>query len=269
MSDQAQQPNSPIPKNQLEQILGGAKQAMGKMDQIKEADKIRKGKDAAPEPSSGPEPGLSEMGGGGGSSQPSPGLADMGGGGSSSPQQPMGGQQMMAGGSGLQPNINEQGYIEEPSMQQQQPQMPQMGGNNASFEEKVKQSNFPENVKKAMLENQIEDPMKASNSTFNKEDVSNLIEKPQQPQQQTVNESRGQQQPQQSGGGLSESKIREIVKDEMISILSRNFTQELKDSLTEDLKKEMRKEVLNDLIKEGKIKKRKKSSSSGSRKRSR
>lgn len=132
----------------------------------------------------------------------------------------------------------------------------------------VENSNLPDNVKKAMLKNPTPkpDPSSVVNSdTFTMEDVKKHVQKKQQAKgggqtQQSQSQGGGQQMMQEQMGSssekgmITEDKMRNIVKEEFISLL---FKQDLKDSLIKEVKEEAVKEAIRD-IKE-KIKKNKKS----------
>ncbi len=116
-------------------------------------------------------------------------------------------------------------------------------------EDKIRNSNLPESVKKAMLENPIAQP--TMNHTFNLDDVSDLIdEKPMpapsaprtQPRQQ-VNESVIQGN---NSFNVSENVLRAMIKDVLIEYLAGDFSKNLTEGAI--------KKTINTLIKEGKLK---------------
>jgi len=106
--------------------------------------------------------------------------------------------------------------------------------NSEISEETIINSNLPESVKKAFLDNPIKKP-NSINHTFNIDDVSDLIEKP----KKNVNTNKGV-------GNIDETKIRDMIKDVLIEFLTNDYNK----SITENTIKK----TINTLIKEGKIK---------------
>lgn len=103
--------------------------------------------------------------------------------------------------------------------------------------ESIQNSKLPEAVKKAMLENPIQQPNNL-NHTFNLEDVSELIEKP-----KKVNESIVQNSDKIT---VSESALRNIIKDVLLEYLTDDYNKKLTENAI--------KKTINMLLKEGKIK---------------
>ncbi len=122
----------------------------------------------------------------------------------------------------------------------------QMNANNGSMMN-LQNSKMPDIIKKAMVETPI--PQIMMNHTFNLEDVSELVEKPipapqapqrQQPVQETVQPMGGYSM------NMTESQLRSVIRDEMLSFFSDEFTKKIKENTI--------KATINTLIKEGKIK---------------
>jgi hypothetical protein len=120
-------------------------------------------------------------------------------------------------------------------------------------ESAIANSNMPEAIKKAMLENPIQQP--TMNHSFSLDDVADLIdEKPMpapstprtQPRKQ-MNESIVQQT--NDTFTVSESALRGIIKDVLIEYLSVDYSKNLTEGVI--------KKTINTLIKEGKIKTKK------------
>lgn len=116
-------------------------------------------------------------------------------------------------------------------------------------EEAIRNSNLPESVKQAYLDNPIKQPA-SINHSFNLDDVSDLIEPPQQFRQQS-------QQPRQrmnesviqnanDSFTVSETALRGIIKDVLVEYLAADYTKNLTEATI--------KKTINTLIKEGKIK---------------
>jgi hypothetical protein len=135
---------------------------------------------------------------------------------------------------------------------------PQMGNNNFNTpvnnvqrpitEEAIRKSKMPEAIKKAMLENPIQQP--TINHTFSLDDVSDLIEKPmpapqarRTTQPSRVNESVITQQNDKIM--VSESVLRDMIKDILIEYLVGDYQKQLTEGVI--------KKTINTLIKEGKI----------------
>ena len=104
---------------------------------------------------------------------------------------------------------------------------------NEISEETIVNSNLPESVKKAFLKHPIKKP-KSINHSFNIDDVQELVSKPK------INENIN------TNNGISETKLKEMIKDVLIEYLSNDYNK----SLTENTIKK----TINTLIKEGKIK---------------
>lgn len=112
-------------------------------------------------------------------------------------------------------------------------------------QEAINKSGMPDEIKRAMMENQIQQPN--MNHSFSLDDVSELIEdKPMSapPTKKPVNKSNISQQ---NGNiNINESKLRDMIKDVLIEYLSGDYTQNLTEGVI--------KKTINTLIKEGKIK---------------
>ena len=114
-------------------------------------------------------------------------------------------------------------------------------------QEAINKSGMPDEIKRAMMENQIQQP--DMNHSFTLDDVSELIEdKPlpapsnKRPVKRPVNNSN-----QQNGNiNINETKLRDMIKDVLIEYLSGNYTQNITEGVI--------KKTINTLIKEGKIK---------------
>lgn len=126
-------------------------------------------------------------------------------------------------------------------------------------ESAIKNSNMPDEIKKLMLENPIAQP--TINHTFNLDDVSNLIED--RPATQMMQQRQPQvRQPQRNLNEgtvikntndtftVSETALRGIIKDILVEYLAEDYTKNLTEATI--------KKTINTLIKEGKIKTRKK-----------
>lgn len=120
--------------------------------------------------------------------------------------------------------------------QQYQPQHPNM-----SNVDRIANSKLPDNIKEAMVKNPIPQlDAGMMGQTFTLQDVQGLL--PQQPQQIQENK-----QPQQRvSGGLTEREIRNIIREEVLDMMSKYFG----DTINEDLEKKL----IQKLIKEGKLK---------------
>jgi len=104
--------------------------------------------------------------------------------------------------------------------------------------ESIRNSKLPDAIKKAMLEN----PIQQSNSlihSFNLEDVADLIEPQKQVKENIVH----------NNDNISEAKIREIVKDVLLEYLTEDYNKKLTENAI--------KKTINTLLKEGKIKTKK------------
>lgn len=109
-------------------------------------------------------------------------------------------------------------------------------------EEQIRNSNLPEAIKQAMINNPIPQ-MGGPNPTFNIEDVADIIPS----QRQVVKETIA---PMKVTSTVDESKLRELIKDVLIEYLTTDYTK----SLTENVIKK----TINTLIREGKIQQKKK-----------
>ena len=110
-------------------------------------------------------------------------------------------------------------------------------------QEAINKSGMPDEIKRAMMENQIQQP--DMNHSFTLDDVSELIEDKPMPTpsaKRPVNNSN-----QQNGNiNINEAKLRDMIKDVLIEYLSGNYTQNITEGVI--------KKTINTLIKEGKIK---------------
>lgn len=118
--------------------------------------------------------------------------------------------------------------------------------------EAINNSNFPDAVKKLMIENQIQQPV--MNHTFGLDDVSDLLDENPKPTPvaKLKKPSRVNEQVSRDGSKLltiTEDELRGIVKDELI----KHLTTEYSKNLTENTIKK----TINTLIKEGKIRTKK------------
>lgn len=150
---------------------------------------------------------------------------------------------------------NTDSYLDAAAMNQSGYAIPQQTGNPVRqpgriTEDAINNSKMPEAIKRAMLENPIQQP--TMNHTFNLDDVSDLIEKPMpaptarptaRPQ---MNESVMTQQ--NDRFTVSESALRGIIKDVLIEYLAGDYQKQLTEGVI--------KKTINTLIKEGKIKTR-------------
>jgi len=103
--------------------------------------------------------------------------------------------------------------------------------------ESIQNSKLPEAVKKAMLENPIQQPNNL-NHTFNLEDVSDLIERPKQINESIVRNN--------DNITVNESTLRNIIKDVLLEFLTEDYNKKLTENTI--------KKTINTLLKEGKIK---------------
>lgn len=134
--------------------------------------------------------------------------------------------------------------------QQTQPQQPQMQEGQMSRDvsqidvsrggyRNIETSKMPDEIKKLMIENQIEQSNPLMGQQFNAEDMGDLLEQPtQQPQTQQKSTKKY--------SGLNEQQIRSVVRDEMLKFFSGEFTKKLKENTI--------KNTIQTLINEGKIK---------------
>ena len=110
-------------------------------------------------------------------------------------------------------------------------------------QEAINKSGMPDEIKRAMMENQIQQP--DMNHSFTLDDVSELIEDKPMPTpsaKRPVNNSN-----QQNGNiNINEAKLRDMIKDVLIEYLSGDYTQNITEGVI--------KKTINTLIKEGKIK---------------
>ena len=151
---------------------------------------------------------------------------------------------------------NTEGYLDAQSMNQSgmAHAIPQQTGNPVRqpgriTEDAINNSNMPEAIKKAMMENPIQQP--TMNHTFNLDDVSDLIDKPMpaptskpRASRSQINESVISQQ--NDKFTVSESALRGIIKDVLIEYLAGDYQKQLSEGVI--------KKTINTLIKEGKIK---------------
>jgi len=106
--------------------------------------------------------------------------------------------------------------------------------------ESINNSKLPEAVKKAMLENPIQQPNSLTHS-FNLEDVADLIEKPKQINESIVHNN--------DKITVSETALRGIIKDVLLEFLTEDYNKKLTENAI--------KKTINTLLKEGKIKTKK------------
>ena len=106
--------------------------------------------------------------------------------------------------------------------------------------ESINNSNLPDAVKKAMLENPIQQPNSLTHS-FNLEDVSDLIDKPKQVNESIVRNN--------DKITVSETALRGIIKDVLLEFLTEDYNKKLTENAI--------KKTINTLLKEGKIKTKK------------
>ena len=151
------------------------------------------------------------------------------------------------GHAGNQPQVNTQSVA------------PKMQGNQPVYNN-IQNSKLPDNIKKAMMENPIPQ-MSGPNHTFNLEDVSDLVEKPMpmnhRPQQRRQVQENVQPQIQQNANDtftVSESALVRIVED----IVEKKLNAFMTESYNRNLTEQAIKRTINTLIKEGKIKTKKK-----------
>lgn len=133
-----------------------------------------------------------------------------------------------------------------------------------TLEEKVKNTNFPDEVKQAMIEEPVEqvDPM--AEKTFSVEDVERVIGKQQQNQQQSqqqLNETPS------SGGAskqpINEAEIKNIVNKELmenIFSIKKYIKEEIEDDINDIIREEVKKQIKN-LVKRKNTKKTRKPAS--------
>ena len=106
--------------------------------------------------------------------------------------------------------------------------------------ESINNSKLPEAVKKAMLENPIQQPNSLTHS-FNLEDVADLIEKPKQINESIVHNN--------DKITVNETALRGIIKDVLLEFLTEDYNKKLTENAN--------KKTINTLLKEGKIKTKK------------
>tara|TARA_R100000951_G_scaffold114021_1_gene117351 strand:- start:1 stop:582 length:582 start_codon:yes stop_codon:yes gene_type:complete len=115
----------------------------------------------------------------------------------------------------------------------------------AITQEAINKSGMPDEIKKAMMENQIQQP--SMNHSFSLDDVSELIEDKPTPAPSAKRPANNSRVSQQNGSiNINESKLRDMIKDVLIEYLSGDYTQNLTEGVI--------KKTINTLIKEGKIK---------------
>jgi len=117
-------------------------------------------------------------------------------------------------------------------------------------QEAINKSGMPDEIKRAMMENQIQQP--DMNHSFTLDDVSELIEDKPRPAPSNKRPAPSNKRPvnnsnQQNGNiNINEAKLRDMIKDVLIEYLSGNYTQNITEGVI--------KKTINTLIKEGKIK---------------
>lgn len=103
--------------------------------------------------------------------------------------------------------------------------------------ESIDKSNLPDAIKKAMLENPIQQSNNLTHS-FNLEDVAELIETPKQVNESIVHNN--------EKITVSETSLRGIIKDVLLEFLTEDYNKKLTENAI--------KKTINTLLKEGKIK---------------
>ena len=96
-------------------------------------------------------------------------------------------------------------------------------------EETIRNSKLPDSVKKMLMENPVQNPMNPMTSnTFNLEDVSDLVEKPNNKSAKIkVNED--------IITGINEDKLRSMIKDVLIEYLSNDYNKKLTENVVKTL----------------------------------
>ena len=144
------------------------------------------------------------------------------------------------------------GYSNAPMPVQNQTAAPQIRNGQAVFKN-METSKMPDFIKKAMAENPIPQ-LSGPNHTFNLDDVSELVQRPQrqpvrQPQQPMRQQVAENYQPNDTFT-VSESTLVRIVED----IVEKKLLSFMNESYNKNLTEQAIKKTINTLIKEGKIK---------------
>ena len=134
---------------------------------------------------------------------------------------------------------NTDNYITEGEMLQQQQQP--MNQTKQITKESIMNSKLPEAVKKAMLENPIQQTNGLTH-TFSLDDVSDLVENKPTKRKKRVNETSTNK----KGNTINEKYLRELIKDVLIEYLTTDYSKNLTEGVI--------KKTIQTLLKEGKIK---------------
>ncbi len=134
---------------------------------------------------------------------------------------------------------NTDNYITEAEMQQQQQPINQPTQNRQITKEAIINSKLPDAVKKAMLENPIQQTNGLTH-TFNLDDVSDLVENKPTKRKKRVNETSSNK------NTINEKYLRELIKDVLIEYLTTDYSKNLTEGVI--------KKTISTLLKEGKIK---------------
>ena len=136
---------------------------------------------------------------------------------------------------------NTDDYITESEMQQQQQPIKPMNQTKQITKESIMNSKLPEAVKKAMLENPIQQTNGLTH-TFSLDDVSDLVENKPTKRKKRVNETSTNK----KGNTINEKYLRELIKDVLIEYLTTDYSKNLTEGVI--------KKTISTLLKEGKIK---------------
>lgn len=135
---------------------------------------------------------------------------------------------------------NTDDYITESEMQQQLP-INQATQNREITKETIMNSKLPDAVKKAMLENPIQQTNGLTH-TFSLDDVSDLVENKPTKRKKRVNETSSNK----KTSTINEKYLRELIKDVLIEYLTTDYSKNLTEGVI--------KKTISTLLKEGKIK---------------
>ena len=136
---------------------------------------------------------------------------------------------------------NTDNYITEGEMLQQQQQQQPMNQTRQITKESIMNSKLPEAVKKAMLENPIEQTNGLTH-TFSLDDVSDLVENKPIKRKNKLNETPNNN----NRGSIDEKYLRELIKDVLLEYLTTDYSKNLTESVI--------KKTIRTLLKEGKVK---------------
>ncbi len=137
---------------------------------------------------------------------------------------------------------NTDNYITEAEMQHQQQQpINQPTQNTQITKEAIMNSKLPDAVKKAMLENPIQQTNGLTH-TFSLDDVSDLVENKPTKRKKRVNETSTNK----KTNTINEKYLRELIKDVLIEYLTTDYSKNLTEGVI--------KKTISTLLKEGKIK---------------